>query len=52
MGSLGVGLRGMNERLRQLGGRLELSSTENGTTIRAVAPAERVDQVGGLTKTA
>jgi signal transduction histidine kinase len=42
MGSLGVGLRGMNERMRQLGGRLEVSSTENGTVVTAGVPAEKV----------
>lgn len=42
MGSLGVGLRGMNERMRQLGGRLEVSSTENGTLVTAGVPAEKV----------
>jgi PAS domain S-box-containing protein len=35
MGSLGVGLRGMSERMRQLGGNLELSSTPKGTTVIA-----------------
>jgi PAS domain S-box-containing protein len=38
IGALGVGLRGMTERARQLGGRLELSSNENGTTLRAMIP--------------
>jgi PAS domain S-box-containing protein len=38
LGEMGVGLRGMNERMRQLGGRLELDSSENGTTIRAIVP--------------
>lgn len=38
MGSFGVGLRGMNERLRQLGGSLELTSTQEGTTVRATFP--------------
>jgi signal transduction histidine kinase len=38
MGSLGLGLRGMNERLRQLGGRLEISSTAQGTTVTASVP--------------
>ena len=38
MGSLGVGLRGMSERLRQLGGTLEISSNENGTEVRANVP--------------
>jgi signal transduction histidine kinase len=34
----GVGLRGMNERMRQLGGKLEIGSTKNGTTVRAMVP--------------
>jgi PAS domain S-box-containing protein len=38
MGAPGVGVRGMNERMRQLGGRLELTSTENGTTVSARVP--------------
>jgi PAS domain S-box-containing protein len=38
MGSLGVGLRGMSERLRQLGGALEMSSDESGTRVRAAIP--------------
>jgi len=37
-GVLGVGLRGMKERLRQLGGQLEISSTMTGTTIVATIP--------------
>ena len=40
MGQLGVGLRGMNERMRQLGGTLELTSTKEGTTVRAMVPAQ------------
>jgi PAS domain S-box-containing protein len=39
--TLGVGLRGMIERMRQLGGSLELSSDEHGTTIRASMPREK-----------
>jgi two-component system, NarL family, sensor kinase len=39
MGSLGVGLRGMNERMRQLGGKLEVTSTASGTTVTASVPA-------------
>ncbi len=35
---LGVGLRGMNERIRQLGGRIEVVSPGNGTLVRAVVP--------------
>ena len=38
MGAFGVGLRGMNERLQQLGGSLELSSTPAGTTVTATLP--------------
>ena len=38
MGALGVGLRGMNERVRQLGGSLELSSVQGGTTVTATLP--------------
>ena len=39
-GALGVGLRGMHERMRQLGGKLELESTSSGTTIVAEVPIE------------
>jgi two-component system, NarL family, sensor kinase len=38
MGALGVGVRGMNERMRQLGGALELISNQSGTTVRAKMP--------------
>jgi PAS domain S-box-containing protein len=38
MGGLGIGVRGMNERMRQLGGRLELISNESGTTVTAKVP--------------
>jgi PAS domain S-box-containing protein len=34
-GTLGVGFRGMRERLRQLGGSLEVSSNGNGTVVAA-----------------
>jgi two-component system, NarL family, sensor kinase len=35
---LGVGILGMRERLRQLGGQLEIHSNGHGTTVRAVLP--------------
>jgi PAS domain S-box-containing protein len=38
MGAFGVGLRGMSERMRQLRGELQISSTEGGTTITATLP--------------
>jgi two-component system NarL family sensor kinase len=37
-GTLGVGLRGMNERMHQLGGTLEISSSAEGTVVIAAAP--------------
>ncbi len=36
---VGVGILGMRERLAELGGRLEISSGEKGTTITATVPA-------------
>jgi PAS domain S-box-containing protein len=39
-GSPGVGLRGMSERLRQIGGSLELVSDSTGTRMRAAVPAD------------
>jgi PAS domain S-box-containing protein len=38
MRAFGVGLRGMRERLHQLGGSLELNSTAGGTTVTAKIP--------------
>jgi signal transduction histidine kinase len=38
MGALGVGVRGMNERMRQLKGKLEIISQERGTLVRATIP--------------
>ena len=35
---MGVGIPGMQQRLRQLGGRLEVTSNSHGTTITAVLP--------------
>ena len=36
--TIGVGILGMRERLRQLGGQLEITSDDHGTTIGAVIP--------------
>jgi signal transduction histidine kinase len=38
VGILGVGLRGMHERVCQLGGKLQLRSTDKGTTVTATLP--------------
>jgi PAS domain S-box-containing protein len=37
-GRVGVGFGGMRERLRQLGGKLEVHSDESGTLVRAMLP--------------
>ena len=39
--TLGVGIRGMRERVRQLGGQLEVSSAAPGTVVRASLPLVR-----------
>ena len=40
-GSVGIGLAGMRERVRDLGGRIEIRSDESGTLITASLPAPR-----------
>ncbi len=49
-GSLGVGLRGMNARVSQLGGKLEVQSTGKGTVVKARVPSGEL--LGSLTRTA
>lgn len=39
---LGVGIAGMQERLQHLGGRLNIISSSQGTTVRAVLPRQEV----------
>jgi PAS domain S-box-containing protein len=39
--ALGVGITGMRERLRELGGRLEVTSNSGGTIVRATLPRAR-----------
>ena len=41
MGALGVGFRGMSERMRQLDGNLEVASEPGGTLVRATVPAKK-----------
>jgi signal transduction histidine kinase len=38
VGAFGVGLRGMIERMRPLGGELDVTSAEDGTTVTASIP--------------
>jgi signal transduction histidine kinase len=38
IGALGVGVAGMRERLKQLGGALDINSSPRGTVVRAVVP--------------
>jgi two-component system NarL family sensor kinase len=50
MGSLGVGLRGMSERLRQLGGTLDISSSNKGTVLCATVPLEKLQSATTTSK--
>jgi PAS domain S-box-containing protein len=43
--SLGVGIPGMRERLRQLGGQLEVDFGTNGTRVVAIVPMKKPDAV-------
>jgi len=42
----GVGIRGMRERIRQLGGKLTINSNGSGTTIVATLPANKTTSFG------
>ena len=44
--TLGVGFRGMYERIRYLGGKLELHSGSNGTVVTAILPLEQESAEG------
>ena len=50
-GSLGVGLRGMRERVGQLGGALDIPSTPAGTTITTRFPITQVSTLSGMMAT-
>jgi two-component system NarL family sensor kinase len=39
--TVGVGIAGMRERMRKVGGRLEIESSDRGTTVRAIVPLPR-----------
>jgi len=42
---MGVGITGMRERVRELGGRFEINSSSDGTIVRAVLPiGEQIDR--------
>jgi len=45
--SSGVGLRGMRERIRQIGGTLDIISNEHGTSVLAVLPLREEMESGG-----
>ena len=47
MGALGVGVRGMHERMRQLNGKLEIIPKESGTLVRATIPVTQRSEVEG-----
>jgi signal transduction histidine kinase len=47
-GTPGVGIRGMRERLRQLGGALEIESAKAGTVVSVILPLERGPKPEGL----
>ena len=38
--NIGVGIASMQERIKQVGGRLEIESNGSGTTVRATIPAD------------
>jgi PAS domain S-box-containing protein len=40
----GIGIRGMYERMRELGGRLEIESSPTGTAVSAVLPLQRAER--------
>ena len=47
--SLGVGVRGMRERIKDFAGELEILSSERGTTVRAVIPFEAGQSIAAAT---
>jgi signal transduction histidine kinase len=47
-GAPGVGIRGMRERLRQLGGDMEIASTGSGAIVTARLPINESPRAAGL----
>jgi len=45
-GKSGVGIAGMRERVRELGGRLEIHSGKSGTTVSVILPISKGSDVG------
>jgi signal transduction histidine kinase len=45
-----VGLRGMNERVRQLGGELKLSSSDMGINVGAIIPTAGSGRISTLAR--
>jgi len=50
--TFGVGLRGMSERMRHLGGRLEIVPNDTGATLRAIVPTGEPWPTGFLDRAA
>jgi PAS domain S-box-containing protein len=42
---LGVGIPGMRQRIRQLGGNLDIESSEQGTTVKVTVPLSNTEEV-------
>lgn len=45
---IGVGIQGMRERVRELGGRLEINSNKCGTTVTAAVPFQQGDAAAAV----
>ena len=50
-GSLGVGVRGMRERVKDFGGELEILSSERGTTIKTTIPFDAAQSSAAAAET-
>ena len=51
-GNVGVGLAGIRERLKELGGILEIESNLDGTLLKATIPLSRADEAGSIDENA